>query len=404
MRGKYIQGFGTLRPQHSQRSASEPRDDATGFRTSVSGDGRSDLRARLARLDGFVSAAGVAQQNSAPLPGGREHPPGARSSDGRSVGAPGGGEPCCGSRFDATVPPHGYAWWYVDAISDDKRQGVSIIALLGSVFSPYYAWSGRRDPLNHCALNVAIYGERSRRWAMTERGRDAVHRDAQRLAIGPSALNWDRDVLTITIDEVTAPIPSKIRGVVRVFPRFLSVLDFRLDQNGDHLWRPIAPSARVEVELTRPAVKWSGNGYLDANCGAGPLEDNFVHWHWSRVTVGDGAAILYDVARREGEALNLALRFDPSGAAQNFQPPPTVKLAPTSWRIARTTRSEPTSGAPAAAAVLRTLEDAPFYARSLVSTRLFGDAVISMHETLSLDRFALRWVKSLLPFKMPRAF
>ena len=35
---------------------------------------------------------------------------------------------------------------------------------------------GRRDPSNHCAFNVALYGPRGARWAMTERGRDAVHR------------------------------------------------------------------------------------------------------------------------------------------------------------------------------------------------------------------------------------
>jgi carotenoid 1,2-hydratase len=26
------------------------------------------------------------------------------------------------------------------------------------VFSPYYKKSGRGDPLDHCALNVALYG------------------------------------------------------------------------------------------------------------------------------------------------------------------------------------------------------------------------------------------------------
>ncbi len=34
----------------------------------------------------------------------------------------------------------GYAWWYVDALSDDGRHGLTLIAFIGSVFSPYYAW------------------------------------------------------------------------------------------------------------------------------------------------------------------------------------------------------------------------------------------------------------------------
>ena len=32
-------------------------------------------------------------------------------------------------------------------MSDDGQHGLTIIAFLGSVFSPYYAWSGRGDPI-----------------------------------------------------------------------------------------------------------------------------------------------------------------------------------------------------------------------------------------------------------------
>ena len=52
-------------------------------------------------------------------------------------------------------------WWYLDALSDDGRHGLTVIAFIGSVFSPYYALARRRgagDPLDHCALNVALYG------------------------------------------------------------------------------------------------------------------------------------------------------------------------------------------------------------------------------------------------------
>jgi carotenoid 1,2-hydratase len=307
-------------------------------------------------------------------------------------------------RFDVEVAAQGYHWWYIDAISDDGRAGLSIIALIGSVFSPYYVWSGRRDPFNHCALNVAVYGERSRRWAMTERGREAVGRQPTRLVIGPSELDWNEDSLTISIDELAAPIPSRIKGVVRIFPRFLNPRAFCLEAKGAHFWTPLAPSARVEVELIQPASRWSGEGYLDTNCGAVPLEKSFSYWDWSRTALSDGAAIFYDVARRDGDNLNLALRFDRSGAAQEMEPPPRASLPPTAlWRIARTTRSETKDGEPAPVAILRTLEDAPFYARSVASTRLFGRRVISIHESLSLLRFERSWVKMLLPFKMPRA-
>ena len=64
----------------------------------------------------------------------------------------------------------------------------------------------------------------------------------------------------------------------------------------------------------------------------------------------------------------------------------------------RTTRTDEGS----VAGVTRTLEDAPFYARSLVASQLLGKPVIAVHESLSLTRFRAAWVRMLLPFRMPR--
>jgi carotenoid 1,2-hydratase len=52
---------------------------------------------------------------------------------------------------------------------------------------------------------------------------------------------------------------------------------------------------------------------------------------------------------------------------------------------------------------VRTAEDAPFYARSLLDSKLLGEPVSAVHESLSLDRFNARWVQLLLPFRMPRS-
>jgi hypothetical protein len=75
---------------------------------------------------------------------------------------PAHGARCMNPAFNTQVPRGGYAWWYLDALSDDGQYGLTVIAFIGSVFSPYYAWARRRghglaDPLNHCALNVALY-------------------------------------------------------------------------------------------------------------------------------------------------------------------------------------------------------------------------------------------------------
>jgi carotenoid 1,2-hydratase len=155
----------------------------------------------------------------------------------------------------------------------------------------------------------------------------------------------------------------------------------------------------VEVVLDRPGLRWSGPAYLDSNAGDAPLERDFVRWDWSRAAVRDGTAILYDVTRRDGEHFALALRCEASGAVEEFTPPARVQLPPgTVWRIERRTRAE----AGHEAAVVRTLEDTPFYARSVVATRLLDQPVTAMHESLSLDRFRSSWVQMLLPFRMPR--
>jgi len=309
--------------------------------------------------------------------------------------------------FKHPVAPSGYAWWYVDALSDDGRHGLTLIAFIGSVFSPYYAWARRRsgaqrpaDPLHYCAINVALYGASGKRWSLTERGRSSLQRNADSLVIGPSSLMWDGNGLTVQIDEVTAPFPSRIRGFVRLHPLALVDNPMALDAEGQHHWRPIAPCARVEVSLTHPALRWSGPGYLDSNAGHGPLEDAFSDWTWSRANVHGGTAVLYDVNRRLGGKFSLAMRFDPTGAIEHFAPPSVIDLPGTGWRVKRETRSD--NGY--TATVLKTLEDTPFYARSILSSHLLGESVTAMHESLSLDRFRARWVQMLLPFRMPRAW
>ncbi len=276
-----------------------------------------------------------------------------------------------------------------------------MIAFIGSVFSPYYAWARRRgavSPLDHCAVNVALYGPRGKHWAMTERPRAGVQRFPHALTIGPSRLSWDGNMLEVEIDEVTAPIPSRIRGVVRLYPTALSGEEVTLDRDGRHQWRPIAPCSRVEVELDRPAIRWSGDAYLDSNMGSAPLEDSFAGWSWSRAKIGGDTAVLYDVAPRDGGDLSIALRFDSAGRSERFDPPPKRALPASGWRVLRETRADLGSDP----AVRRTLEDAPFYARSLISARLLGKDVTAIHESLSLDRFNSGLVKAMLPFRMPR--
>ena len=275
-----------------------------------------------------------------------------------------------------------------------------MIAFVGSVFSPYYAAArglGVDDPENHCALNVALYGRSSKHWTLTERTRLDLHRDAKTILIGPSQLDWDGEALTVSIEEVSVPFPSRVVGTVRVYPRALVRRSFALDAAGHHHWHPVAPSARIEVTMDEPALTWSGNAYFDSNFGDEPLEAAFEEWDWMRAKVSSDTAVLYDVCPRQSPPMSLALLFDAQGEVEEISAPPRAALPKTFWRVARHARSD--HGSPR---LLKTLEDTPFYTRSLVAASVGGSESTWVHESLSLDRVANPVVRAMLPFRMPR--
>lgn len=293
-------------------------------------------------------------------------------------------------------------------MSDDRRSAITIIALLGSVFSPYYARArarGAADPLMHCSMNVALYGPRADRWAFTERPRSAVFRSPQALAIGPSLMEWSGGELRVAFDEVTAPFPSRLSGVVRLRPAApapgagLAQAEIALDRRGRHRWAPLAPIARAEVELTHPKLRFTGSAYLDTNAGDEPLEHAFERWTWSRAVGADGIALTYDVQRRDGTRLLFGRAFDANGGVRDLPPLAPRPLGDTRWGIARHIAADPGS----TPRLLRTYEDTPFYARSLASATFDGAPATVVHEALSLDRFISPWVQFLLPFRMRRA-
>ncbi|WP_419815839.1 hypothetical protein [Glacieibacterium sp.] len=188
-----------------------------------------------------------------------------------------------------------------------------------------------------------------------------------------------------------------MRGKARIIPENLNVEAFQLDARGSHVWQPVAPRARVEVELAEPALSWSGTGYIDANTGRESLEAGFAEWQWSRAHLSKDTVVFYEGVRCDGSAFDLALGFDASGTARRVEAPPRVMLPRTGWRVPRSTRAEDGQ-----ATVLKTWEDSPFYARSTLATRMFGESALAVHESLSLNRFRHPLVKAMLPFRMPR--
>lgn len=266
---------------------------------------------------------------------------------------------------------------------------------MGSVFSPYYKASGRADPADHVSINVALYGPRASRWCMTERPRTRLQRSAGMLQVGPSSMRWDGDALVIAIEEVAAPIPRRVRGTVRLVPERINQTAFVLSDGGRHLWHPVAPRAHVEVDMASPDLNWRGSGYFDSNFGAEPLESGFRDWQWSRAHLRDDVAVIYEGVRRDGSDFAMALRYDRGGRWHDAPLPPSTALPRTPFGMARRTRGTDPE-------LVRTWENAPFYARSAITTELWGERVHAVHESLSLDRFVSPVVQFMLPFRMPR--
>ncbi len=239
---------------------------------------------------------------------------------------------------------------------------------------------------------------------MTERGLGSLERCADHLQIGPSSLRWTGGCLEIDLNELGVPIPQRVRGRVRVYPDALCNYSSALDDQGKHRWGPIAPCARVEVDLSKPGLRWRGNAYLDSNEGDEPVTLPFKTWDWSRARMADGStAVIYDVVQTNGAHTLLAERFRPDGCWSSFDAAPLrQKLPSTLWRIDRGTRADAGGLPSGGTCVIETLEDTPFYARSLLQTNLMGEQVTAVHETLEPQRLNRLPVRLMLPWRMPR--
>ncbi len=235
---------------------------------------------------------------------------------------------------------------------------------------------------------------------MTERGSNSVQRSAEHLVIGPSQLRWCGDHLEISLNEISVPVPRSVRGTVRVYPEGLCNFSAALDAGGKHRWGPIAPCARIEVDLVKPGLHWKGNAYLDSNEGDEPVTVPFKTWDWLRARMSDGrTAVIYDVTQTSGARTLLAERFKPDGSWESFEPSDKRETLPgTLWRIDRGIRADGST----TSQVLETLEDTPFYARSLLKTHLLGEEVTAVHETILPQRLSSVAVQMMLPWRMPR--
>ena len=389
-----VRGF---RPDLLTTPRDNGADHAGGVRGALPRVGRIPLRAEPTWPGRDVPASDGAVEADGPLPGGGRRSSGGWGADGDPLRLARGRDDLGGPCFDLSVPPDGYAWWYVDGISDDGKRAISIIAFIGSVFSPWYRWSGRKNPADHCCLNVVTYGPGGR-WTMTDRGEEALGLTRSTIQIGPSQMRWNGDQLIITFRERTTPHIGVLEGEVRVTPSAITQVEAALSPDGAHVWRPFAPVAGIEVAIDRPGWTWSGHGYFDANFGHRALEADFSYWTWGRFPTPRGATCFYDSTMRDGTHDTLSVAFDEDGRVERVPAPPRAKIARPPWLVRRETRADKGYRPKQTLAML----DAPFYNRAVIRTQINGRETEGVCEAVDLDRLRGPWLMPMLAVRVPR--
>ena len=211
-------------------------------------------------------------------------------------------------------------------------------------------------------------------------------------------MRWTGRALVIEVDEIASfPLMSRVRGTITLTPQAVTEAEVLLKPDGSHIWRPFAPMARIDVNLTQ-GHRWQGHGYFDANFGTAALEADFDRWTWGRYPLRDRAICFYDATRRDGSTLALGVEVGADGALREITPPPLAPLPRTKWKLSRETRSD----AGKAPRQLMAMLDAPFYSRSVVETTIDGEISHGVHEALDLRRFRNPLLKFMLATRVPR--
>jgi carotenoid 1,2-hydratase len=287
------------------------------------------------------------------------------------------------------VPPlperHGsYLWLYADAVVGDVT--AVCIFLVGSVFSPRYVAHARR-PLDHCAVNFALYrGGRRLAWAFTEYP-GLAHAGADRLTIGSSSLAYARDgTLALAIAERTAPWGRPLRARLELTPECTSTAALPLDTQRLHYWEPRIVRGTARLEVPALGIAGAGLGYHDANRGSMALGGELPGWWWARVHAPDASLVRYGVHGQASE-IEVAAR-DGQEATVVRAPAAARRRRRSAWGLALPTDIG-AGGRPVAAR--RLLESSPFYARQ----EAHADGVHALGESADFRRFRsplIRWM------------
>ncbi|MGZ6078690.1 MAG: carotenoid 1,2-hydratase [Myxococcaceae bacterium] len=249
-----------------------------------------------------------------------------------------------------------YRWYYADVGCGDVS--AVVIFLLGSLFSPRYAARSRALPIEHCAVNFALYvGGRRKQWVLSEY--PTATQSSGALEIGRSSLRVAGDgSLEIDVRERLAPFGGETRAQIVLRPTAPGLGVVPLLADGSHTWEPRAPRCEAELRLPLLGHVLKGHGYHDANAGDSPLGSTLPSWSWTRVHAPDVTAI--DFRLPSGE--RLTVRTEERGSSLARDMPGPAEGTPTSWGL-RVPRSLSAGGLEVPAPDL--VESSPFYTRQV---------------------------------------
>ncbi|HEX8825153.1 MAG TPA: carotenoid 1,2-hydratase [Archangium sp.] len=254
-----------------------------------------------------------------------------------------------------------YRWFYADVTAGDFS--AVFIFMVGSLFSPRYSVGARRGarPLEHCAVNFALYHQGvRRRWVLSEYPVASVQRWGRALRIGRSLLEYAPDgTVRMEVDERCAPFGGAVRARLVLEPQVPAAEEVQLVPGLPHYWRALAPRAKARLEVASEGVVAEGLGYHDSNHGEELLGERLPGWHWARVHGPEETVVDYHLP---AGVAPLRVTASAVGTKSERSPLPT-EARPTSltnWGLrvpAHLYAGGTVVGAP------RLLESSPFYAR-----------------------------------------
>ena len=273
-----------------------------------------------------------------------------------------------------------YRWYYADASAGDLT--AVAIFMIGTVFSPRYAAAGTKGrPLEHCAVNFALYRSGVRQaWVFSGYRTATLH--GPRLQIGQSSLAYGPDgSVQIQIADRTAPWGRPLAATLNLWPACPTAEAVALVPGHSHQWQALAARCRSALTVSDGEPKL-GSGYHDTNWGSGPLGTDLPGWSWTRVHRAGATEVRYRPCG-SGDELRLSAYSD-RVEIERSAPDPSDS-ARTWWGL-RVPRDLGASGESP-----KLLESSPFYAR-LESQSGSAHALAEVADFARFARPSVRWM------------